>query len=118
VEKTGREKRKEVETIMPTTRRFVMFCLSIVLAGFLGCASSNKSESTGEYFDDATITTKVKTAILQEPTLKVTQIGVETYKGQVQLSGFVASDAEKSKASEIARGVAGVKSVRNDIRLR
>ena len=68
--------------------------------------------------DDSWLTTKVKTAILDEPSLKVLQINVETYKGQVQLSGFVDNAASQAKAVEIARKVEGVTSVKNDLRLR
>lgn len=84
----------------------------------LGCASTAKQESTGEYIDDAAITTKVKTAILNEATLKVFQINVETYKGVVQLSGFVDSPPAVAKAGEVARAVGGVQSVKNDLRVR
>jgi hyperosmotically inducible protein len=94
------------------------FILGIVLISFLGCASTSKQEGTGEYIDDTVITTKVKAAILNEPTLKVFQINVETFRSVVQLSGFVSSRDQISKAAEVARGVAGVTSVKNDIRLR
>jgi osmotically-inducible protein OsmY len=94
------------------------FILGIVLFSFLGCASTAKQEGTGEYFDDTVITTKVKAAILNEPSLKVFQINVETFRGVVQLSGFVSSRDQVNKAAEVARGVAGVTSVKNDIRLR
>jgi len=91
--------------------------LSIILMTiFLGCASKSKQEGTGEYFDDTVITTKVKTAILQEPSLKSAEINVETFKGVVQLSGFVNSPADINKAVEVARRVEGVKSVKNDMR--
>ena len=83
----------------------------------LGCASTSTRESTGEYIDDAAITTKVKTAILNEPSLKVFQIHVETYKNVVQLSGFVNTRADMDKAVEVARTVGGVSSVKNDMRL-
>ena len=76
----------------------------------LGCASTRTQEGTGEYVDDTVITSKVKAAILNEPTLKSAEINVETFKGVVQLSGFVSSQAAESKAVEVARGVAGVKS--------
>jgi hyperosmotically inducible protein len=80
-----------------------------------GCASTSTSESTGEYVDDATITAKVKAAILNEPGLKSLQISVETYKDVVQLSGFVDNAQSKTRAGQVAAGVAGVKSVRNDL---
>lgn len=84
----------------------------------LGCTSTSTRESTGEYLDDTVITTRVKTAIFNEPTLKVLQINVETYKNIVQLSGFVNSGSDMNKAVDVARGVKGVVSVRNDLRLR
>ena len=91
-----------------------LVCIALVTA-FLGCASTPTREGTGEYVDDSAITTKVKAAILNEPTLKVFQINVETFKAEVQLSGFVDSAAAKQKAGEVARGVGGVKSVRNNL---
>lgn len=100
-------------------RRFSTFLFSIiVLISFLGCTATPKQESTGEYIDDTLITTKVKAAIIDEPTLKATEINVETFKGVVQLSGFVNSQADINKAVAVARGVKGVKSVKNDMRLK
>lgn len=104
----------------------LVIVLAGVLATTLGCtstksqdaASTNKHESAGEYIDDSVITTKIKTAVLKEPTLKSYEITVETYKGVVQLSGFVSSAAEISKAGEIARAVKGVTSVKNDLRIK
>ena len=90
----------------------------LLMATALGCASTAKQEGTGEYVDDTVITGKVKTAIFDEPTLKSAEINVETFKGVVQLSGFVTSQAAENKATEVARGVAGVKSVKNDMRLK
>jgi osmotically-inducible protein OsmY len=84
----------------------------------LGCASTAKQEGTGEYVDDTVITTKVKAAIFNEPSLKSAEINVETFKGVVQLSGFVSSSAAERKAVEVARTVGGVKSVKNDMRLK
>jgi osmotically-inducible protein OsmY len=92
----------------------ILVCI-VLVAAFVGCASTAKREGTGEYFDDSAITAKVKAAILNEPTLKVFQINVETFKGNVQLSGFVDSAQSVSKAGEIARGVKGVKSVKNSL---
>jgi hyperosmotically inducible protein len=80
--------------------------LAVTLVSVVGCASTAKQEGTGEYVDDTLITTKVKTAILGEPTLKVAEINVETFKGVVQLSGFVSSKAAAGKAVEVARGSA------------
>jgi len=103
---------------MSHLKRFSTILLMLSLAFFLGCASTAKQEGTGEYVDDAVITTKVKAAVLNEPTLKSAEINVETFKGVVQLSGFVSSQADIGKAVEVARGVPGVKSVKNDMRLK
>lgn len=92
--------------------------LATTLLTAAGCASTAKQEGTGEYVDDSLITTKVKAAILNEATLKVAEINVETFKGIVQLSGFVNSQADIAKAIEVARGVGGVKSVKNDMRMK
>jgi osmotically-inducible protein OsmY len=93
--------------------RFLL-CIAL-LSAFLGCASTSTRESSGQYVDDSVITTKVKAAILDEPSLKVLQINVKTFKGEVQLSGFVDSATNAKKAGEIARSVGGVKSVTNDL---
>ncbi|HWQ95361.1 MAG TPA: BON domain-containing protein [Gammaproteobacteria bacterium] len=88
---------------------------AILLATMLGCASTAKHEGTAEYIDDSIITANVKAAILNEPSLKVAEINVETFKGVVQLSGFVHDKADIGKAVEVARHVKGVKSVKNDL---
>jgi len=96
--------------------RFVgYFVLLALMATFAACASTSKQESTGEYIDDSVITTKVKSLLAADNFLKSFQISVETYKGTVQLSGFVGSEKAVDKAGEIARGVKGVKSVKNDL---
>src|SRR5512145_198933 len=92
----------------------ILICIGLI-AVFVGCASTQKREGTGEYIDDSVITTKVKAAILNEPTLKVFQINVETFKGEVQLSGFVDSAQTVAKAGEVARSVQGVVSVKNSL---
>lgn len=91
---------------------------ALLLATLLGCASTAKQEGTGEYIDDTVITTKVKAAVFAEPSLKSAEINVETFKGIVQLSGFVSDAADVPKAGEVARGVKGVKSVKNDMRVK
>ncbi len=101
-----------------TIKRFVAFFFALALASVLGCASTATQEGTGEYVDDSVITTKVKAALLNEPGLKSTEINVETYKGVVQLSGFVSSAADERKAAELARNVKGVKSVKQDMRVK
>ena len=100
------------------SKYFSALFLAITLVTAVGCASTSKQEGTGEYVDDSVITTKVKAAILNEPTLKVAEINVETFKGVVQLSGFVTSPAMASKAVEVAGKVSGVKSVKNDMRVK
>jgi osmotically-inducible protein OsmY len=101
---------------MKKRNRFVgYFVLLMFIVAFAACASTSKRESTGEYIDDSVITTKVKTLLASDDFLNSFQIGVETYKGSVQLSGFVASQKAADKAEEIARGVKGVESVKNDL---
>lgn len=92
--------------------------VALTLVSVVGCASTAKQEGTGEYLDDSYITTKVKAAILNESSLKVAEINVETFKGIVQLSGFVNSQADINKAVEVAGKVKGVKSVKNDMRVK
>jgi osmotically-inducible protein OsmY len=94
----------------------ILFAAALLLA--TGCASTSNRESTGQYIDDSAITTKVKKAIFDEPSLKVAQINVETYKSVVQLSGFVDSTAQVATAGSIARSVDGVTSVKNDLRVK
>jgi osmotically-inducible protein OsmY len=99
-------------------RRVAALVGVLLMAMALGCASTAKHEGTGEYIDDTVITTKVKAAILNEPTLKSAEINVETFKGVVQLSGFVSTQAAENTAVAVARKVEGVKSVKNDMRLK
>lgn len=103
---------------MTFTGTFSRVLLSFFVASLLGCATASKQETAGEYVDDATVTARVKTAIYKEPTLKVSQISVETMKGDVQLSGTVNSSAEKARAGEVARDVKGVKAVHNDLQVK
>ena len=103
---------------MTMLKRCSGFFIVALMLTALGCASTSQQASTGEYIDDTWITTRVKAEILKEPTLKVTQINVETYKNVVQLSGFVDSSESMTKAVAIARSVQGVSSVKNDMRLR
>jgi osmotically-inducible protein OsmY len=94
------------------------FILAVMLATLLGCASTSKKEGTGEYLDDTIVTSKVKAAVLNEPSLKSAEINVETFKGVVQLSGFVSTEANIQKAVEVAHSVNGVTSVKNDMRVK
>lgn len=92
--------------------------LAIALVSVVGCASTSQNQGTGEYIDDAVITTKVKAALFDDPVTKAYEIKVETYNRVVQLSGFVSSQNEANRAVEVARGVSGVTSVKNDMRLK
>ncbi len=93
--------------------------LAVVLAATLAaCSSSPTKESTGEYIDDAAITTKVKTAFVQDKVVSATNVSVDTFKGVVQLSGFADNRAEIDRAVQVASQVAGVKAVRNNIALK
>ena len=101
---------------MAKLHRILKFLACFVLiTAFMGCASTRTKESTGEYVDDSAITTKVKSAIFAHPDLKVFQINVETFKGVVQLSGFVNSAQSVTKAGEVARSVQGVTGVKNNL---
>ena len=94
------------------------FFLAITLVSVVGCASTSKHEGTGEYIDDSVITAKVKAALFEDPRTKATEIKVETFKGVVQLSGFVSSQDSANRAVELARGIGGVTGVTNDMRLK
>ena len=89
--------------------------LLMFVATLAACASTRTHESTGEYVDDSVITTKVEALLAEDDFLKSFQIGVETDKGRVQLSGFVNSQNAVDKAGEIARSVKGVRSVKNNL---
>ena len=98
--------------------RISILVAAVALTALAGCASTPSQESTGQYVDDTAITTKVKAAIFNEPSLKSAEINVETFKGRVQLSGFVGNRTSIDRASVVAEGVGGVKSVTNDIRVK
>jgi osmotically-inducible protein OsmY len=101
-----------MKTARPILRSFLVL---LVLAMIAGCASTRTQESTGQYVDDSTITAKVKADILGDSALKVFDIGVETFKGTVQLSGFVNSEEIRSRAAVVAGRVSGVRSVKNNL---
>jgi osmotically-inducible protein OsmY len=103
---------------MKTFQRTLSLLSIIAVAGTLGCAATTKSESTGQYVDDTAITAKVKAAIFEQPTLKSAEINVETFKGVVQLSGFVSSQDNVNTAMATAKTVNGVSSVKNDMRVK
>ena len=104
---------------MNATRKLsgVLFAALFAVA-IAGCAPAEKRQSTGEYIDDAWITSKVKGAFVKDPALSAAEIKVDTYKGEVQLSGFVADASEVGKAAAVAGGIKGVKSIKNDIQVK
>ena len=91
---------------------------AVALTALAGCASTQNHEGTGQYIDDTAITTKVKAAIFNDPQLKSAEINVETFKGRVQLSGFVSDRARIDRAVQVAQAVGGVTSVANDMRVK
>jgi osmotically-inducible protein OsmY len=100
------------------TKLVASLFIAVMLGSFVACASKHNQESANEYVEDSVITTKVKAAILNEPDLKVMEINVETFQGTVQLSGFVSEKTDIGKATLVAKKVKGVKSVKNDIRVK
>ena len=101
---------------MNAKKKIHCFIMGFFLFAFVaGCSGTQQKESTGEYMDDSVITTKVKAQIFNDPMLKVLQINVETFKGEVQLSGFVNSAAASARAVEVTGSVKGVQSVRNSL---
>jgi osmotically-inducible protein OsmY len=94
---------------------FPLLLAVALAASFAGCAATQTRESTGQFLDDSVVTAKVKAAIIAEPSLKLLEINIATYKGLVQLSGFVDTAAASRKAGEIAGTIEGVRGVRNDL---
>jgi osmotically-inducible protein OsmY len=103
---------------MTTVNRMFLVPTALVCLAAAGCAATTTRDSTGQYIDDSAVTAKVKAALLNDPSLKSDEISVETFKGRVQLSGFVSSRANIKQALADARNVGGVATVENDMRLR
>ena len=103
---------------MKRSKSIPALLLTAFLALLVGCSNAPSKQTTTEYVDDSYLTTKVKAAILRQPSLKSTEINVETFNGVVQLSGFVNSRSDINRAVEVTRTVRGVKSVRNDMHLK
>lgn len=99
---------------MKIVQRFTTILVTAAALGLAACAPTAHREGTGEYIDDAVITSKVKAAFAADPAVKATEVNVETYKGTVQLSGFVESRESAQKAVQLAREVKGVREVRNN----
>ena len=103
---------------MQQLKRLCVVFLALVFASIVGCAGSATQESTGEYVTDTWITTKVKAALVDSPSVKATEVNVETFKGAVQLSGFVGSNTAMNEAVRLTRDIKGVTSVKNDMRVK
>jgi osmotically-inducible protein OsmY len=104
---------------MHTTSRLLRALgVALVASALAACAGSPTTKSTGELIDDTVITTKVKSKLVGDKEVSALEVQVETFKGTVQLSGFVGSDRERQRAAELARSVDGVKEVRNDLQLK
>jgi hypothetical protein len=115
----------EVKIIMKEPLTGSRFTSSCALTGILavswftfGCAGSRTSDSTGQYVDDTAITTKVKSALLGDEAVKSFEIKVETFKGVVQLSGFVDTEDQRAAATRDAMAVGGVKDVKDNLTLK
>ncbi|NHZ34856.1 BON domain-containing protein [Massilia rubra] len=99
---------------MNFAERFIRFLCGLALLALVACAPTPQREGTGEFIDDTIITGKVKAALVADPDLKATQINVETFKGTVQLSGFVPAE-HIGRAVSLVRRIDGVKDVKNDM---
>jgi hypothetical protein len=106
------------DTIMNYSKPLGASLLALVLASSLGCAGAGTQSSAGEYIDDTLITTRVKSALIGDDLVKAAEVNVETFKGVVQLSGFVSSEEAVAQAEHVARGIEGVVSVQNDMTVR
>jgi hyperosmotically inducible protein len=100
---------------MQKSKGFVSAVMLVVSMAVVACASTRTTKSAGEQVDDSVTTGRVKAALIADPTTKAHQIDVETFKGTVQLNGFVDSSASKERATEVARNTKGVTAVRNNL---
>jgi len=100
------------------SRTVRLLTVGLIASALTACAGSPTRESTGEYIDDTLITSKVKAKFVESDDVSAAAVNVETFRGIVQLSGFVNSDGERRRAEDLARAVQGVKQVKNDIRLK
>ena len=103
---------------MTNLKRVSAALVAFACISMAGCVATPAQESAGVYLSDSWITTKVKAALVNDPVVKATEVNVETMKGEVQLSGFVSSQAATVRAVSVARGIEGVKAVRNDMRIK
>jgi osmotically-inducible protein OsmY len=91
---------------------------AVMASTVVACSSSPTQQSTGQAIDDGVVTAKVKAKLIEDPVTKAHQINVETFKGNVQLSGFVETDQARVRALQLARGTDGVKSVKDALEIR
>lgn len=103
---------------MKHIKQLMAILLAALMVGVAGCAGTATHESTGEYVTDSWITTKVKAALVDSPVVKATEVNVETFKGRVQLSGFVSSPTAMQEAVRLTQGIKGVTEVKNDMRVK
>lgn len=100
---------------MILSKKIIAIFMALFLASLTGCASTQQHQSAAEYIDDAVITTKVKAALFNDPALSAAEINVETYNGEVQLSGFVSAPNQINQAVQIAKNIEGVRKVKNSL---
>lgn len=103
---------------MTFQKTLLAFFVALFMVTLAGCASTQRHSSAAEYIDDAVITTKVKAALFGDSDLSAAEINVETYNGEVQLSGFVSTQAQITEAVRTAKAVDGVRSVKNSLQLK
>jgi len=103
---------------MQKSKGFVSAVMLVVTMAMVACASTRTQKSAGEQIDDSVITGRVKAALIADPVTKAHQIDVETFKGTVQLNGFVDTAASKERATEVAKAARDVQSVRNNLSVR
>src|SRR5688572_2767988 len=102
------------------SRKLSVLLLAATLGStmMIGCSSTPQQQSTGQAIDDGVVTAKVKAKLIEDPVTKAHQINVETFKGTVQLSGFVETDQARSRALQLARDTEGVKTVKDALQVR
>jgi osmotically-inducible protein OsmY len=103
---------------MANRTRATLILAAMLTAGVVACTSTPSQQPTGQAIDDGVVTAKVKAALIEDPVTKAHQINVETFKGQVQLSGFVETDEARTRALQLARDVEGVKQVKDAMQVR
>lgn len=98
--------------------RIHLILVGLLLAVLSACSPSGTHRGTGEYIDDTAVTARVKAALATDPNVKATEVQVDTFRGTVQLSGFVDSPESAARAAQLARDTKGVKEVRNAMVIR